>query len=96
MLRQPDNKESHVYHLFVIKCLQRDELAHYLRTNGVQTNIHYPIPIHLQKSCVGIICDPKGLENVEKYSSECLSIPCHPQMRESQVMRVIELLNKFL
>ena len=95
LLRTPIDKESHVYHLFVIKCLQRDELAHYLRTNGVQTNIHYPIPIHRQKSCMDIICDPCGLKNAEKYSSECLSIPCHPQLSVSQVMKIIELLNKY-
>jgi dTDP-4-amino-4,6-dideoxygalactose transaminase len=61
----------------------------------VQTLIHYPIAIHDQPPTRNLRMDPAGLPNAEAHAAQCLSIPCHPQMDEAAVNRVIEALNCF-
>ena len=95
LLSAPENIKSHVYHLFVVKCHQRNHLKDYLHSNGVQTNIHYPIPIHLQQSCANIKCDGNGLKSVEDYALQCLSIPCHPTLTDDNINRIVDLINNF-
>ncbi|TPQ25509.1 DegT/DnrJ/EryC1/StrS family aminotransferase [Methylomonas koyamae] len=91
----PESPQAHVYHLFVVNCVQRDKLQAHLRTHQVQTHIHYPIPIHQQESCLNIARDPLGLAISEHHAATCLSIPCHPQMADAEVDAVIAALNSF-
>ena len=94
-LKKPEQKSAHVYHLFVISHPKRDELQVHLLENGVQSLIHYPMPIHQQKPCLEIARDPNGLQNSEKHASICLSLPCHPQMSNTDIECVIESVNSF-
>lgn len=95
LLNKPADSESHVYHLFVILCEERDRLSSYLREHGVDNLVHYPIPIHHQTPCRSLRCDPKGLTRAESHAVHCLSIPCHPQMSDEDVNKVIEIINAF-
>lgn len=95
LLAQPLSKDNHVYHLFVILCEERDRLSAHLKACGVDSLIHYPVPAHLQPPCKGIQTDPQGLAHAESYAKRCLSIPCHPQMDNDEVNKVIEVLNAF-
>jgi dTDP-4-amino-4,6-dideoxygalactose transaminase len=95
LLAAPAQESSHVYHLFVIACDERDRLAEYLRTRGIETLIHYPIPVHVQPPCVALRRDPQGLKRAEHHSLTCLSIPCHPQLTDVEVKSVIRALNEF-
>ncbi|MEO5334282.1 MAG: DegT/DnrJ/EryC1/StrS family aminotransferase [Magnetococcus sp. YQC-5] len=95
MMRMPDELSFHVYHLFVVTCEDRDALQAHLLKCGVQTLIHYPIPIHLQKPCSDLRCDPQGLMNTERHAKTCLSLPCHPQMKFNEIMSVITSVNSF-
>lgn len=95
MLSEPQELNSHVYHLFVVTCEARERLQAHLQLRGVQALIHYPIPIHHQEPCVGIARDPLGLSNSERHSNVCLSLPCHPQMTESDMLAVIAAVNSF-
>lgn len=95
LLKAPQERSAHAYHLFVIKTDKRDMLQKHLQDNQVQSLIHYPVPVHHQASCKGIKCDPKGLSVSEHYASQCLSIPCHPQMTNSDVNHVINVINSF-
>ena len=84
---------SHVWHLFVVRCSQRNRLQQYLEANGIQTLIHYPIPPHLQAAYAGWF---KGtLPLTEKIHEEVLSLPISPVMSEDSIDRVIEITNKF-
>ena len=94
-LQAPADGASHVYHLFVITCEERDRLAEYLRARGIETLIHYPIPVHMQPPCTGLRRDPLGLKHAEQHGRTCLSIPCHPQLTDSEVATVIGALNEF-
>ena len=95
LLIKPEDRLSHVYHLFVITCPQRDRLQAHLLNKGVQALIHYPVTVQQQKPCSEIAHDPNGLQNSEKHASMCLSIPCHPQMSNPDIKCVIESVNSF-
>jgi dTDP-4-amino-4,6-dideoxygalactose transaminase len=95
LLKKPGDPSEHVYHLFVIKTARRSELEAYLSKASVQTHIHYPIPVHLQKSVPGIKVDPVGLAMAEKFAKECISLPIHPMLSDQEVSRVIEAVNSF-
>ena len=94
-LTRPEEKSAHVYHLFVINCLQRDALQAYLLRNNIQSLIHYPVPIQKQRPCLDVARDPQGLPNSEKHTSTCLSLPCHPQMTDADTENVIKSINSF-
>ena len=65
-LAAPEEAPAHVYHLFVVTCEQRDAVQSHLREQKVQTLIHYPIPVHLQKPCREIKRDPAGLARSDR------------------------------
>lgn len=94
-LSAPVQPESHVYHLFVVLCDQREGLAGHLKKHGIETYAHYPVPVHLQESCRKVARDPEGLAASERYAAQCLSIPCHPQMTNAEVENVIAAINAF-
>jgi dTDP-4-amino-4,6-dideoxygalactose transaminase len=95
LLDAPETDTSHVYHLFVIKCDRREALQDHLSAHDVQSLVHYPIPVHQQTSCPDISRDPEGLPNSEKFASTCLSLPCHPQLSDDEVDKVIRVVNAF-
>jgi dTDP-4-amino-4,6-dideoxygalactose transaminase len=94
-MAHPLGKDSHVYHLYVIRCDERDRLAAHLQERGVSSLIHYPIPVHHQRPCRNVRLDPNGLMHAEQHGTQCLSIPCHPQMNDNDVSTVIEAINEF-
>jgi dTDP-4-amino-4,6-dideoxygalactose transaminase len=93
MLPQITNWASHVFHLFPIMSKRRDALQEYLRLNGVQTLIHYPIPPHLQK-CYSEYSNIE-LPITKKIHNEELSLPISPVMSEDEVSFVIEKVNSW-
>ncbi len=94
-MSQPMEGENHVYHLFVVRCKERERLAAHLQGKGIASLIHYPIPVHRQKPCTGIKSDPQGLKHAEQHAAHCLSIPCHPQMSDDDIRKVTEAINEF-
>lgn len=95
LLAGPEQADSHVYHLFAVICEERDRLAQHLKTAGVETYVHYPVPIHFQEPCKELRCDPNGLPMSETHAVNCLSIPCHPQMGDPDISTVINAINAF-
>ena len=95
MLDPPDDVDSHVYHLFVIKSKERNRLQEHLLARGVQSLIHYPVPIHKQGATPSVKRDPRGLIESEKFAESCISLPCHPNLQEADVKAVIAAVNAF-
>jgi dTDP-4-amino-4,6-dideoxygalactose transaminase len=95
LLAPPQQADAHVNHLFVVNVDHRDRLQQHLLNHGVQSLIHYPIPIHHQEPCVNVRRDSQGLSNSELHAKTCLSIPCHPQMTDQDVQQVISAVNCF-
>jgi dTDP-4-amino-4,6-dideoxygalactose transaminase len=86
-------KQSHVFHLFVIRTENRDELQQYLLNNGIQTMIHYPIPPHKQKAFSTWNHLPFPI--TEKIHNEVLSLPISPVMTMDEIDFVISILNQY-
>lgn len=95
LLDDPQEAAAHVHHLFVVLSPARNALQAHLAAYGVQSLIHYPVPVHQQAPCTALRRDPAGLPNAESHAAECLSLPCHPQLSDAQVLRVIEVVNTF-
>lgn len=91
--QHPDHENEHVWHLYVIKTSQRDDLQKYLAENGVQTLIHYPIPPHKQEAYKH--WNDLSFPLTEKIHEEVLSLPISPVMTEAETDTVISLLNAF-
>lgn len=86
---------SHVWHQFVIRCEQRDELMQYLEQNGIGSIIHYPIPPHLSEA-YGYLGFSKGDYPItEKYADTILSLPMYNGMTTEEIEKVIQVLNRF-
>jgi len=94
-LAPPSHAENHVHHLFVVRCARRDELSAFLKARGVDSLIHYPVPVHRQEPCVGLPRDPRGLAGAEQHASTCLSLPCHPQLGDEQLAQLIDAVNAY-
>jgi len=88
-----ENVNAHVWHLFVIKTIQRERLAKYLIDNGVQSLIHYPIPPHQQDAY-------QEWKNAlfpisENIHEQVLSIPMSPVISKAEILSIIRLINDF-
>lgn len=94
-LAPPEELAAHVYHLFVVACDRRDALQAHLQERGIQSLIHYPVPMHKQEPCRNVARDPQGLRNSESHAATCLSLPCHPQMSDDDMNAVIAAVNSF-
>lgn len=95
LLATPEAESAHVYHLFVVCCGARDALQAHLQAHGIQSLIHYPIPVHQQSPCLDMRRDPHGLSHSEHHAARCLSLPCHPQMSDADTSAVIAAVNAF-
>lgn len=89
----PADANEHVWHLFVIRTENRDELQKYLTENGIQTLIHYPIPPHKQQAYKE--WNDLSFPISEKIHEEVLSLPISPVMTEEEIEKVIEIVNGF-
>lgn len=94
-LVKPEEPNAHVYHLYGVTCEDRDALLLHLKNHQIQALIHYPIPIHRQAPCLDIKRDSAGLGKAEVHSETCLSLPCHPQLTDDEVLHVISTLNRY-
>lgn len=84
---------KHVYHMFVIRTQQRDQLAAFLKERGIHTGIHYPLACHQQPAMRDL---PKGpLPETENAVKEILSLPISPHLRDDEVQRVCEAVRSF-
>ncbi|MFH1711522.1 MAG: DegT/DnrJ/EryC1/StrS family aminotransferase [Nanoarchaeota archaeon] len=86
---------KHVYHLYVIRTEKRDELAENLKSKGIGTMIHYPIPIHMQEAFNYLGYKKGDFPNSEKFAEEILSLPMFPGLKENQIVEIAEKIKEF-
>jgi dTDP-4-amino-4,6-dideoxygalactose transaminase len=89
-LRLPagDAGERHVYHLFVIETPQRDAARGRLAEQGVETGVHYPVPVHLQPALKSLGYTSGAFPNAERLAQQSLSLPMYPEMPLEHVERI--------
>lgn len=86
---------KHVYHIFAIRCKERERLEKYLHDNGIMTNKHYPIPMHLQGAYKDLSIAKGSLPLAEEISETELSLPMYYGMTKEEIEHVIRCINSF-
>jgi dTDP-4-amino-4,6-dideoxygalactose transaminase len=79
-----------VWHLFVIRVRDREALQAYLKTQGVDTGVHYPIPLHLQQAYEYLNVPQGSLPVTEKAAQEIVSLPLYAELTEDMVAQVVQ------
>jgi dTDP-4-amino-4,6-dideoxygalactose transaminase len=85
---------EHVYHLYVVQSEGRDSLQRALNESGIQTGIHYPIPIHLQPAYASLDYRRGDFPEAERQSERVLSLPLFPELTEEQINRVAQVIRE--
>jgi dTDP-4-amino-4,6-dideoxygalactose transaminase len=86
----------HVYHVYAVRSPQRDLLQQRLYEQGIQTGIHYPIPVHLQAGYTDLGYQLGDFPHAERAAQEVLSLPLYPELTADQVAIVSECLQNSL
>jgi dTDP-4-amino-4,6-dideoxygalactose transaminase len=92
-LPEYDGGNHHVFHLFVIRTENKKDLQQYLKENGIETLIHYPIPPHRQKALSE--WNHLSFPITEKIHREVLSLPISPVITAEETAVVVDILNSY-
>ena len=88
------NQNTHVWHLYVLRVKNRNKLIENSMSMGVETSIHYPLPIHRQKAYKEHSQFNKKIKNADSFSKQLISLPIFPKMKESEVEKVVDTISK--
>ncbi len=80
-----DPRSEHIFHLYVVRTRNRDELQKHLDSLGIQTGIHYPIPIHLQEAYDDLGLGKGSFPVTEKLADEIVSLPMFAELTHHQI-----------
>jgi dTDP-4-amino-4,6-dideoxygalactose transaminase len=94
LTRQRDDSES-VYHLYVVRSDRRDALRAYLAEQGIDTGLHYPVPIHRQPAYAGLGYAPGAFPVTEEACATLLSLPMYAELAPPQVAYVAQTVCEF-
>lgn len=89
----PADDKEHVWHIFVVRTKERDKLQQYLKDNGIETLIHYPIPPHKQQAYKE--WNDLSFPITEQIHREVLSLPISPVLTEKEIDTVINVINNY-
>ncbi len=94
VLKPNDFSSAYIAHLYIIRCARRESLRLHLKSSGVPCDIHYPIPDHRQPVLESRFSS-LSLPATEKACNEVLTLPCFPEMTDSEVKWVADAINKW-
>jgi len=97
LVKTPEEKkdEKSVYHTYIIQTDKRDDLKIFLLKNGIETKIHYPIPIHLQQASRHLGYKKGDFPVAEKQAEEILSLPVYPELTRNEINYIVTKINIF-
>jgi dTDP-4-amino-4,6-dideoxygalactose transaminase len=81
-----------VWHLYVVRVAERDTIRRQLGEHGIQTGVHYPVPIHLQKAYCDLGYKQGDFPITEAVSNEILSLPMYPELTPDMIAYVVQTL----
>lgn len=90
-----ENDIKQVYHLYSVRCEQRDALKNYLNSHGVDAKIHYPIPMHLQTAAKQFGYKQGDFPKTEMVCAQTLSLPVHEFISQNDLDYMIDLIKRF-
>ncbi len=83
-----------VWHCYVVECDRRDDVRARLSEAGVETGIHYPVPVHLQRAYSSLGYKPGDFPVSEEFGRRCLSLPMYPELTDVQIQAVANALRE--
>ena len=89
----PEDAPGHVWHHFVVRAPKRDELRAHLRAREIETEVYYPLPLHLQPCFPG--GKPGDMPEAERAAAEVLALPVHPDLAPAQLEWVAKAIREF-
>ena len=87
--------QFNTYHTFVVQVKNRKKLVSYLSRKGINTTVHYPIPIHLQPAAKFLGYKKGSFPIVEKQANEILTLPIHQNLKRKDLIRIVQTVNNF-
>jgi dTDP-4-amino-4,6-dideoxygalactose transaminase len=81
-----------VWHCYVIEVPERDRVRASLNDAGIETGVHYPVPVHLQKAYAHLGYKPGDLPVTEKLCQHCLSLPIYPELSKEKIFTIASIL----
>ena len=90
-----DPRAEHVFHQYVIRAPRRDELRAFLTSEGIGSEIYYPLPLHLQESLAFLGYKRGDFPESERAAGEVLALPIYPELREDEVETVVDGIRRF-
>lgn len=88
-------KAKHVFHVYQTRATRRDELKTYLQDHGIETKVHYPIPIHWQKASSYLGYRRGDFPMCDKLAGEILSLPVRENLTPDEIHRVCDTVTSF-
>jgi dTDP-4-amino-4,6-dideoxygalactose transaminase len=95
VLQERSGFATHIFHLFIVETEQRDALRDHLAGFGIQTGIHYPIPIHLQEAYRDLGLSEGAFPEAERLAKQSLSLPMFPELSSEQISLVCDAIRDF-
>jgi dTDP-4-amino-4,6-dideoxygalactose transaminase len=89
----PCYSEDDNYHLYVIRTKNRDKILEHLKAKNIESLIHYPIPLYMQKAFSYLMHKKEDFPNAYKFSNEILSLPIYPELKEEEIVRICKEVN---
>ena len=86
---------DHIFHIYCVRCPQRDALRNYLKEKGIATSIHYPKALPFLKVYSYLGHEPQDFPLASDYQNQLLSLPIYPELRESQIEHVVDQIRVF-
>lgn len=91
----PEDTPGHIYNQFVVRCPDRDRLRGFLRERGVETEVYYPISLHLQQCFQSLGYEKGAFPHAETAAAEALALPIYPELTAEQQRYVVEQIAVF-
>jgi dTDP-4-amino-4,6-dideoxygalactose transaminase len=94
-LSWPEDTPGHIYNQFVVRCPERDRLRAFLWERGVETEVYYPLPLHLQECFTDLGYQRGDFPHAEAAACESLALPVYPELSEAQQRYVVTQIGEF-
>jgi len=92
----PEDTLGHIYHIFAIRTKDRDSLAGYLKGEGIQTSVRYPLPMHLQPALEYLQYKKGDFPQAEEWAKTNLSLPMYPELTAGQVEYICDKIKEWV
>ena len=84
-----------VYHLYIVRVKKRRVLQKFLKKEGIETMVHYPVPLHLQEAYSYLGYKKGDFPFSEKIADEILSLPLYPELEDENIFKIVDKIEQF-